>query len=240
MPTVGEREDNEDDDLIDRCGRIGAVTDTPLAKAERAFVRTFAIGVVIGLLLTEACGGGGKGDDIRTDASSEIGVSADVGSNASTDTVVLTGACANLTCLGTASSLIASCAPSGDCTEQATVGGTSATYHLCFSNGVKVSRGSAPTAATGTLSQSMTVKKGDSVCYSFSLSADATGTNGTIIYANGSGATLVTEALNGSTTTITCPGGVPTVFDDSCGAALSGLTGITPGTGACTLGTCTF
>jgi hypothetical protein len=186
---------------------------------------------VAGQLVVAGCGGGASSKDASADQVSETGASpdADLGADAAT--------CPALPCLAGATSLIASCAPSGTCTEQVTVSGGIATMAKCFANGVKIAV-TGTNLASGGSSTVMTVQRGGATCYSLTAVADSASA-GSVVYKNGAGADLITATVSGAADTFTCPGGSPVVRDGSCDAALVGLQGLYPFTNAtCTTGTC--
>jgi hypothetical protein len=197
------------------------------------WVTTVALAVA-GQLVVAGCGGGASSKDASADQASKAGASpdADLGADAAS--------CPALPCLAGATSLIASCAPSGTCTEQVTVSGGMATMAKCFANGVKISVTGTNLASGGT-STVMTVEKGGATCYSFTAVSDGASA-GSVVYESGAGADLITSMVSGATETFTCPGGSAVVPDGSCDAALLRLQGLYPFTNAagCTTGTCAF
>jgi hypothetical protein len=142
-----------------------------------------------------------------------------------------------------------SCQPSATdtCTEQMDL--TTFAVNDCYVSGVKTQ----VSMSTDMTSATMTVKGGGSVCYSMAVTGDflTIGSGGvvTIAIKNASGTTVatMTEDTTTSTTTpvitVTCPGGVPTVVDSSCGSSSSAVGAVdVPGSGSvtCTNGACTF
>jgi len=142
----------------------------------------------------------------------------------------------NLSCLNTLVSLMQGCQPTGTCVEQ--LSGTTV-GNACYSNGIKL-QVSMTTPSTGGTSMSMSVKKGSAVCYSMVMNETAAG-DMTMAFKNASGvavATMGTTTTGGST--ITCPGGSPSVIDSTCsGQANSANSMATPSTD-CTQGACAY
>lgn len=199
-------------------------------RMKGAFVRTLGLRAGMVAVLFAAYGGGSGGS---------TGESADGG------TVIASGACSSLTCLGSVGSLIAGCGASGTCVGQTqwTDAGTTMTVSECHANGVKALRTGTQPGADGTVPFEMTAKKGDSVCYAISgWTGPGSAAMGSFTYKDASGATLLTETIDQSgNATMTCPGGLPTLIDATCDSPVSGLAGLAPGMdGACTQGTCSF
>ena len=170
-----------------------------------------------GALLLAACGG-------------SSGLSLDGGAGGSSG--------CNLACLNNLANLVATCQPSGTCTEQLT-SSTAAT--TCYSNGVKMSV-SMTTSTSGAASMAISVKNNSAACYSMAMSETASG-DMTMTFKNASGTTVATLAV-GSTTgeTVTCPGGSPSAIDSSCStqaASVSSFAGSSSTTN-CTQGTCAY
>ena len=162
------------------------------------------------LVLASGCGGSSSSNDGGSSSSANDGGG--------------TGACNYPSCVA---SLVASCAPSGTCTEQT----DSATYATndCYSNGVNVLTSIDSTSGTATV----TYKKGTSTCYSIEV-AGLSGTS-TVTIKNASGAAVATGTQDSNTgvTTVVCPGGQPVTLNSDCETVASG------GTTTCTTGTCT-
>lgn len=194
---------------------------------------TFAlcVGAALALAPTLAACGGGSGQHTNDAGVGPDGRGADVSVDAPS--------CPALPCLADAINLIASCAPSGACTEQ--VNTTTGAMVKCFSNGVKIQLMETRfgTDATNVV---MAVKKDGAACYSFNAMQSNAMSDVSGGYQDGAGTQLLTEMLSGATTTTTCPGGSPVVPDADCESALSDLQGVYPFTTAtsCTQGTCTF
>ncbi len=153
--------------------------------------------------------------------------------------IPLVGACANLTCLNPLADLMATCqtGATDTCTQSMTMG-TSIVMNDCYSNGVKTQVRMGMDMA----SMTMTVKSGNSVCYSI-VASGLLGNVMTIVVENSSGTTVATIAENTTTNLemVTCPGGTPTVVDATCGSAPGGVGNSGMPTGAnCPTGICTF
>jgi hypothetical protein len=200
-------------------------------SAPRRPPMTFTLCVGAALALA-ACGGGGGSGKQTNDA----GVGPDGGR---ADVSVDAPSCPALPCLADAINLIASCAPSGACTEQ--VNTTTGAMVKCFSNGVKIQLMETRFGTDGT-NVVMAVKKDGAACYSFTAMQSNAMSDVSGGYQDGAGTQLITETLSGATTTATCPGGSPIVPDADCASALSDLQSVYPFTNAtsCTQGTCTF
>lgn len=197
-----------------------------------AFVGALGLGVGMALLLFVACGGG---------------TGAGTGTGGDGSTVIPPGACSSLTCLDSVGSLLASCRASGSCEAQFEWPDSGPTMTMivreCHSNGIKAFRTGDQPAADGSIHVEMTVKNGDSVCYSLSGSVSGSSAAvGSFTYKDASGAIILTETVEESgNATVTCPGGTPTLIDSACDAPVSGLAGLAPGMdGTCTQGTCSF
>ena len=158
--------------------------------------------------------------------------------------IPLTGNCANLTCLNPLNDLLSTCqvGASEACTLQVTISPEFFDVNECYASGVKmqVSQGSmGPGMSSMTLA---TVKRGSSVCYSIEVDGPYSSLT-TAVVKDGAGTPVATlsEDSTTSVSTVTCPGGTPTVVDATCGSAPGGIgsSGL-PGGGNCTTGTCTF
>jgi len=204
-------------------------------------MRVLTLCLGIAMILTAACSsgsnggaGGAAGGALQAGGQGAGGVTA-LGGNTGT-TVPLTGACANLTCLNPLVALLSNSACEVSATDTCTEQTNLSTYaqSACFSNGVKMQ--------TDITTMTVTVKSGSSVCYSMVLGSLATSSSMTIVVKNGSGATVATIATDGTSDTITCPGGTPTVVDATCGSDSSAVSsGATmPDNSSCTPGVCTF
>jgi hypothetical protein len=127
------------------------------------------------------------------------------------------------------------------------------TLARCYDNGVTILM----TIATSTDSTSSTstaitkVKKGANLCFTRDittvtpLNADAGAfTSADIKTLDASGTLVATAHLDAnSVTTVTCPGGAPTVLPDSCGVPkllISGSYFVEASAPLCTSGTCSF
>jgi hypothetical protein len=195
------------------------------------------------LLLVLACGGNSNfNPSRRTD-----------GGNPTPRADGSTNACANLACLQKVADLMFSCAANGACVAQKDLTAVPTTSTQCFDNGVKIlATEEIASGSTGYRSTiTFKVEKGDALCYTRTFVNGESFTDGGPIYANditlqdASGATLVTASLDANNVaTVTCPGGEPTVFADTCGypsLAVNGAYAI-QGTSAptCTDGACSF
>jgi hypothetical protein len=150
--------------------------------------------------------------------------------------------CTDLPCLGTTASLIATCKTSNTCTYQTTSKG----INRCFDNGVKTSVTAIAASASSPGGQMvMAVKKDGVPCYTFNVSyADTSGTAGIFVYQDAVGAPLITESVDSSGSTVTCPGeaAILTPKNTSCSTALAALGGLMPASSCLsgTAGTCQF
>ena len=190
----------------------------------------FALYVGASLALAARGDGGGK-------QTNDAGGGLDGGGRA--DVSVDAPACPALPCLADAINLIASCAPSGACTQQVnTATGTTA---KCFSNGVRIQLMQTRIGTDGE-NVVMSVKKDGAACYSFNVMQSSAMSDVSAGYQDGAGTQLISETLSSNTATAACPGGSAIVPDANCQYALSYLQGIYPFTNAttCTQGTCTF
>lgn len=95
------------------------------------------------------------------------------------------------------------------------------------------------------------VKKNDALCYTRTIISGSTLTDAGLVYGidttlqDGAGVTLETAHLDSNNiATVTCPGGEPTVFTDSCGYSSLAVDGAYATLGSspptCTAGTCSF
>ncbi|MGD0838232.1 MAG: hypothetical protein ABSB49_16465 [Polyangia bacterium] len=193
--------------------------------------------VLLGSLLVYGCGGSSSGTSTDSGTAGAAGTVGGGGTSGST------GSC-DIACLNQVGNLADSCQPSGTCTSQVSVSGTSASEAFCYGNGVKmsVSGASMSTTGTGNTSLTMTVKNGATVCYSAVISTDSTGA-GTIDFKNASGAEVatITSSATGAET-VTCPGQAATAIDSSCEGASNSLnnSASSTSTSTCTTGTCSF
>jgi hypothetical protein len=191
----------------------------------------------LALALTAALGGAACGSSHGTPSSDGAVGPGDADTHADAGADVAT--CAALPCLASLASLIASCAPSGTCTEQVTASATTATQAKCFSSGVKISLTGTDSSTMGTTAV-MAVQKDGAACYSFTYTTESPIAVPTV-YKDGAGADLLTITMANNIPSYTCPGGSPVVPDSSCDAALFALQGLYPFTNAsCSSGTCAF
>ena len=167
------------------------------------------------------------------------------GADASTDT------CANLACLKQAEDLMLGCGAGGTCILQEDSTGAPATSTQCYDNGVKILATVQMAPGAIGLTYVYKVEKNDALCYTRTLASNLSLSDGGVAggidssLQDAAGTTLVTAHLdNNNIATVTCPGGGPTVFADTCGyssLAINGAyatLGISPPT--CTAGTCSF
>lgn len=162
-----------------------------------------------------------------------------------------TNACANLACLQKGADLMFNCAASGACVAQKDLTAVPTTSSQCFDNGVKILATQEMTSGSTGYRSTMTyrVKKGDALCYTRTFVSSTSLTDSAhpmdITLQDASGATLVTTSMDANNVaTVTCPGGEPTVFADTCGypsLAVNGAYAV-QGTSAptCTDGACSF
>jgi hypothetical protein len=157
--------------------------------------------------------------------------------------IPLTGNCANLTCLNPLNDLLSTCqvGASEACTVQVTMSPEFFDVNECYTSGVKmqVSQGSmGPGMSSMTLT---TVKRGSSVCYSIELDAPYSSLT-TAVVKDGAGTPVATlsEYSTTSVSTVTCPGGTPTVVDATCGNNSGNLGSAIPTGSNCTPGLCAF
>jgi len=151
--------------------------------------------------------------------------------------IPLVGACANLTCLNPLADLMATCqtGATDTCTQSMTMG-TSIVMNDCYSNGVKTQGPNGMDMA----SMTMTVKSGNSVCYSI-VASGLLGNVMTIVVENSSGTTVATMPEKPhELEMVTCPGGTPPSSTPPA-AALRWRREQRHATGAnCPTGICTF
>ena len=130
---------------------------------------------------------------------------------------------------------------------------TPMTETRCYDNGVHIltTTESSTGSTTSTLTMTFKVKKNGSDCFSknavdsFPANAEAgTDVTGDVTTLDASGTLVATVHSDPSgVVTVTCPGGPPTVLDDSCGFSrlIVGAPYLTESTAPlCTLGTCSF
>jgi hypothetical protein len=184
-------------------------------------------------------GGGGNGG----------GGNAGGGGGASDDS----GVCANVACLQTAWDLAVGCTAGGACTYQSDLTSTPMTETKCYDDGVTIlmTTASATGATTSTVTLTFKVKKNGALCFSknametFPTGAEAgTDTTGDVTTLDASGALVATVHSDpGGVVTVTCPGGPPTMFPDSCGFSklMVAATYLVESTAPlCNPGTCNF
>jgi hypothetical protein len=145
------------------------------------------------------------------------------------------------------------CAASGACVVQKDSTAVPVTSSQCFDNGVRIlateetSLGSTSSRTTLTYK----VKNGDALCFTRTFVSGSAYTDGGLVYGidstlqDASGTTLVNGHTDvNNVVTVTCPGGQPTVFADSCGYSSLAANGayLTLGTSppVCTDGACSF
>jgi hypothetical protein len=188
-------------------------------------------------------GGGASGDSGGAGGTSSGGSSGDD-----------SGVCANVACLQTAWDMTLACEASGSCSDQATA--TPLTEASCYDNGVHVlsTFETSTGATTSTVTSTFKVNKNGTLCFTkiavdvFPAGADAgadAGANaiGNVTTMDPSGTLVATVHVEGGVTTVTCPGGPPTVLPDSCGFSGIMVTGayLRDATAStCNAGTCSF
>jgi hypothetical protein len=199
--------------------------------------------LAIALLLVTACGGGSSKPSPSGGAG---GSSGSGGAGGAGDP------CANLACLQHVQDLMLGCEASGACVSQAGSSELLVTAS-CYDNGLKIlsTQVGSQTSTVFTDHQTYQVKNGGGLCYTRTFDLVVGGDGGTG-YSNdstmqdASGTLLVTTHMDvNNVTTVTCPGGQPTVFTDgSCGimALTVSSTYLLDSTtqSTCTDGTCTF
>lgn len=135
------------------------------------------------------------------------------------------GTCAFPSCL---QSIETTCAPSGACVEQQD--GTGST-NRCWANGVK----EISAVDIATLSATITLKKGSTVCAVFASDASQAAA-GVFTIKNGSGQAIGTGTTDANgNTVITCTGGTPVTLSSDCEIGASSASSPS----SCTAGTCT-
>ena len=155
--------------------------------------------------------------------------------------IPLTGNCANLTCLNPLNDLLSACqVGAGEaCTRQNTMI-PAIVINDCYASGVKMHASMGMDMSSATI----TVKNGSSICYSLLMTGILGGVSdvSTLVFRNSSGATVATIAVNNTTSvsTVTCPGGTPTVVDATCGNNSGNLGSAIPTGSNCTPGLCAF
>jgi len=144
-----------------------------------------------------------------------------------------TSACTLPSCL---KNLDASCAPTGDCTEQEDL--VTGDKNFCYANGVK----QLTVLNSGDSSTALTLTKSGSTCLTTAYNGnDFFNSAGDLIVKDASGTTIATLDMDADTSTfyiVTCPGADPVTLDESCNNSWP-LTGLTDRNGNCTAGTCT-
>jgi hypothetical protein len=203
-----------------------------------------------GLFLVIACGSGSSKQATGTDgggASGGAGGSSSGGSSGDDS-----GVCANVACLQTAWDLALGCTASGSCSYQLDQTTTPLIETRCYDNGVHIltTSESSQGATASTVTLTFKVKKNGTLCFTrtaadvFPAGAEA-GTNsaGDLTTMDASGALVATVHVENGVTTVTCPGGPPTVLPDSCGFSGIMVTGsylVDSTASTCNLGTCSF
>ena len=164
-----------------------------------------------------------------------------------------TGTCANLACLKQAGNLMLGCAGGGTCILQQALTATPPSTSECYDNGVKILATMQTTSASTSyqMTDRYEVKKNDALCYTRTVVSGNSFTDGGLVYAldftlqDAAGKTLVTSSVDDkNVATVTCPGGEPTVYTDSCGYPSLAVNGAYATLGSspptCTAGTCSF
>lgn len=208
-----------------------------------AHVRELIPRLGMAAVLLAACGGSS-----RTTAGPGLdGSSTTPGADAST------GTCANLACLKQAGDLMLGCAGGATCILQQDLTTAPTTSSQCYDNGVKIlaTMQTTPGSTSYLMTYTYKVKKNDALCYTRTIVSGQSLIDGGLVYGidttlqDAAGETLVTAHLDeNNVATVTCPGGEPTVFIDSCGYSSLAVNGAyaTLGTSppTCTTGTCSF
>lgn len=209
-------------------------------------MRVAMLGLAIGSLSIFACGGGSGssldgGSDVGSGQQGPFGSGGSItgGTGGTSGGAGSAGSC-SIACLNQAATLVQNCQPSGSCTSQESISGSTISATACYSNGVKM--GMSMGAGTGTssaMSITATFKKSSAVCYTMVMNADISGA-GTVDFKNASGgevATITVDASGGQT--VTCPGQAPVAIDAACSSASDTVSsaGDTQ-TDTCTAGTC--
>jgi hypothetical protein len=161
--------------------------------------------------------------------------------------------CASVACLHTAQDLMTACVGSGACTSQNDLVSMPMTVRGCYDNGIKTLMTIATTtdATNSTSVTTAKVKKGADLCFTRNITvvtpihADAGAfTSMDVTTLDPSGNLIATAHVDAPfITTVTCPGGAPTVLPDSCGISklvVSGSYFVDSSAPLCTSGTCTF
>jgi hypothetical protein len=181
-------------------------------------MRTLGTFLAVGIAsLVVGCDGGssdsgtGTGTHTSTSTNTVINTSTSTSTNTSTST-----SCNFPSCLA---DLLANCTPSGTCVEQVDL--TTYSSNVCYSNGVKELMSLDMTTGVAVV----TVKNGNTTCFTLEEVAPVIGTSSSLTIKNGSGQTVATGTNNSDgTTTITCTGGQPVTFDSSCDPMSSAAT----------------
>jgi len=204
------------------------------------------------LLFVAACGSSAKPND-RTGGGGGggAGTSGGGGGGGGGTVGVDSGVCANVACLQTAWDLTLACSGDGTCSEQTTA--MPLTQARCYDNGVHVLMTSETStgATTSTVTLTFEVNKNGALCFSrtaidvFPADTEAgTAAQSTDLKTTDpSGALVATVHVENGVTTVTCPGGPPTVLSASCGFSGIMVTGsyvVASTASTCTAGTCTF
>jgi hypothetical protein len=161
--------------------------------------------------------------------------------------------CANFACLQTVQDLMVACTGRGACTSQNDLASTPKTIARCYDNGVHILTTTVITTdSTSYMSTgAIQVKKGADLCYTRNfmdvtpMQPDASpiiSSDMTTLDASGTLVATVHVDAN-AVTTVTCPGGAPTVLPASCGVSpivISGSYFVDASAPACTSGTCSF
>jgi hypothetical protein len=161
--------------------------------------------------------------------------------------------CASFACLQTVQDLMTGCVGGGACVSQNDLVSTPMTLARCYDNGVKTLITITTTTDSSNYTSATTtkVKKGANLCYTRNnttvtpMQADAGAFVSMDITTLDSSGTLVATAHvdANAVTTVTCPGGAPTVLPASCGVSplvISGSFFVDASGPACTSGTCSF
>lgn len=208
-----------------------------------AYMRKLVLRLGISAVLLAACGGSSR----TTPGPGLDGSSTEPGPDAST------GTCASLACLKQVGDLMLGCAGGGTCILQQDLTATPTSSSQCYDNGVKILATMQTTSGSTSYQMTYTykVKKNDVLCYTRTFVSGSSFTDGGLASGidftlqDAAGKTLVTAHQDdNNVATVTCPGGEPTVFTNSCGYPSLAVNGAYATQGnsppTCTAGTCSF
>jgi hypothetical protein len=205
----------------------------PISDHRGEHMRTFGIFMAAGvLLLTAGCdsstnSGRSTTTNTAVNTSTSTSYTTYTAANTATNTSASTSTDTSTNCTypSCMASLFASCTPSGTCVEQ--TDSATLSSNVCYSNGVKELFSLDMTTQAAVV----TVKNGNTTCFSIEETASSSGTTTNLTFKNASGQTIATGTNNGATTTITCTGSQPVTLDASCDPTSGATTDCT--TGSC-------